>query len=88
MDQGEIFNLSYDALKVMIIISAPAMIVALIVGLVISFIQALTQIQEATLSFVPKILAVFMTLALTMSFMFNELSDLNMRLHDHIVNIE
>jgi len=88
MDQGEIFNLSYDALKVMIIISAPAMIVALIVGLIISFIQALTQIQEATLSFVPKILAVFMTLALTMSFMFNELSDLNMRLHDHIVHIE
>ncbi len=88
MEPAEIFALSSDALYVMLIISAPAMLAALIIGLVISLFQALTQIQEQTLTFVPKILVVFLTLALTMSFMFNTLKDLNTRIYDKIVHIE
>ncbi|MDX2112214.1 MAG: flagellar biosynthesis protein FliQ [Alphaproteobacteria bacterium] len=88
MEPAEIFALSSDALYVMLIISAPAMLAALIIGLIISLFQALTQIQEQTLTFVPKILVVFMTLALTMSFMFNTLKELNTRIHDKIVHIE
>ncbi len=88
MEPAEIFAVSSDALYVMILISAPAMLAALLIGLVISLFQALTQIQETTLTFVPKILVVFMTLALSMSFMFNQLSELNTRLHDKIVHIE
>ncbi|MCE2926402.1 MAG: flagellar biosynthesis protein FliQ [Rickettsiales bacterium] len=88
MEPAEIFAISSDALYVMILISAPSMLAALIIGLIISLFQALTQIQEQTLTFVPKILVVFMTLALSMSFMFNQLSELNTRLHDKIVHID
>jgi flagellar biosynthetic protein FliQ len=88
MEPSEIFAISSDALYVMLIISAPAMLAALIIGLIISLFQALTQIQEQTLTFVPKILVVFLTLALSMSFMFNTLKDLNMRIHEKIVHLE
>jgi flagellar biosynthetic protein FliQ len=88
MNQAEIFAVCQEALFVMLIISAPAMAAALAVGLIISLFQALTQIQETTLTFVPKILAVFVTLAFTMSFMFNELATLTNRLHDRIIHIE
>jgi flagellar biosynthetic protein FliQ len=88
MESAEVFSICHDALNTLIVTAAPAMMVALGVGLVISLIQALTQIQETTLTFVPKILAVFITLAFTMSFILNQLSDLNSRMHEKIVNIE
>ena len=52
-------------------ISGPALLVGMLVGLVISIFQATTQIQEQTLSFVPKLLAIFLTLILAGSFMLN-----------------
>lgn len=64
---------------------APVLVVALLVGLVISFIQALTQIQEMTLTFVPKIIAIFGILALTMPFMFSTLTRLSDRVFDLII---
>ncbi len=88
MEPAEIFAVSSDALYIMLLISAPTMLAALFIGLIISLFQALTQIQEQTLSFVPKILVVFITMALTMSFMFNNLRDLNTRIYDKIVHIE
>ncbi|WP_313538195.1 flagellar biosynthesis protein FliQ [Enterococcus sp.] len=54
-------------------ISGPALLVGMIVGLVISLFQATTQIQEQTLSFVPKLVAIFITLILAGSFMLNGL---------------
>ncbi|KPG68841.1 MULTISPECIES: flagellar biosynthesis protein FliQ [unclassified Enterococcus] len=54
-------------------ISGPALLVGMIVGLVISIFQATTQIQEQTLSFVPKLVAIFITLILAGSFMLNGL---------------
>jgi len=53
-----------EALMLVLVLSGPPMLVALVVGLVISVFQATTQIQEQTLSQVPKMIAVFMTLAL------------------------
>ena len=50
-------------------LGAPIMLVALLVGLAISLLQALTQMQEMTLSFVPKILAIFLTTVLVLPFM-------------------
>jgi len=64
MDQGTVIDLAMNALKVVIYVSAPMLGVSIIVGLAISIFQATTQIQEQTLSFVPKILAVFASIAL------------------------
>ncbi len=57
-------ELSGDVFKTVVIVSAPVLLVSLAVGLIISLFQAVTQIQEFTLTFVPKILAVFVTLFL------------------------
>ena len=60
-----------DALVRVLIVSAPVILVAMIVGLIISIFQATTQIQEQTLSFVPKLAAIFITLIIAGNFMIN-----------------
>jgi flagellar biosynthetic protein FliQ len=64
MDETEIIDFTREAIVLMIKISAPVMMVGLVVGVIISLIQALTQIQEMTLSFVPKMLAIYLTIFL------------------------
>jgi len=56
---GVIVSLTQDALMTAMLVSAPILIVSLVIGLVISVFQAITQINEVTLTFVPKILGVF-----------------------------
>jgi flagellar biosynthetic protein FliQ len=65
----QVLDIARAALVVLIKIGAPVMLVALVVGVVIALLQALTQMQEMTLSFVPKILAIFLTVVLTLPFM-------------------
>lgn len=62
-------EVSRQAVWVMLKVGAPVMFVALIVGLVVSLLQALTQVQEMTLTFVPKIIAIFFTLVVATPFM-------------------
>lgn len=81
MDSGLLIDLSREAVWVLIKISMPILCIALLVGLVISLIQALTQIQEATLSFVPKVLVVFISLIFLMPSMIHQLQTL----FDHII---
>lgn len=69
MNGGEALDLAREAMWVLVTMAAPAMLVGLTVGVVIGILQALTQIQETTLVFVPKILAVFAALILFMPFM-------------------
>ena len=69
MTGGAVLDIARDGIIVFIKAGAPLMLVALIVGLVVSLFQALTQIQEQTLVFVPKILAVFGALLLFLPFM-------------------
>ena len=88
MEAAEVIDLCRQGIWVLILISAPLMIVALVVGLAIGLLQALTQIQESTLTFVPKVLAMLITLALAMPFMLQTLTDFTHKLHDKIVNIE
>lgn len=88
MEQADIFEISREAIYTLIVVAAPAMMVALIVGLIISLFQTLTQIQEATLTFVPKILAVFLTLGIAMPFMLHQLFDLVNKVQDKIVHIQ
>ena len=65
----DVLDVAREGVIVMLKISTPAMLTALVVGLVISLFQALTQIQEMTLSFVPKIVAIFASLLLFLPFM-------------------
>ncbi|WP_305983999.1 flagellar biosynthesis protein FliQ [Roseibium sp. MMSF_3544] len=69
MTGGEVLDLAREGVWTMIMVAAPAMIVGLAVGVVIALFQALTQIQEMTLVFVPKILAIFLTILVTLPFM-------------------
>ena len=69
MTSGAILDIARDGIIVFLKAGGPLMAVALVVGLAVSLIQALTQIQEQTLVFVPKILAVFAALLLFLPFM-------------------
>ena len=62
MTPETVTTLGYEAMKVSLLLGAPLLLVALVSGLVISLFQAATQINEPTLSFIPKLLAVFATL--------------------------
>lgn len=83
MDLGVISQISREALYVLLAISMPILLIALIVGLLISFFQALTQIQETSLTFVPKILAIFLSLILLTPYMLGKLSVFT----DHIMQL-
>ena len=71
--QDAVLDIAKDAIFNIIIVSAPLLLVSLIVGLIISIFQTVTSIQEQTLTFVPKVLAVFITLMLIGSWMMNVL---------------
>ncbi len=87
MTPVEVIEIGREAIVVMLKIGAPILLIALIVGLVISLIQALTQIQEMTLSFVPKIIVIFASLLLFMPFMMSTLITFTESLADRIVGI-
>ena len=69
MNGAQVLDVARDAIWLTIQLSAPILVVGLIVGVVIGVLQALTQIQEATLIYAPKILAVFVTLLITLPLM-------------------
>ena len=74
--QDAVLDIARVAIYNIIIVSAPLLLVSLIVGLIISIFQTVTSIQEQTLTFVPKILAVFITLMLAGSWMMNTMIEL------------
>lgn len=80
MGIGDIVTLMRGGIFQVIILSAPILITALLVGLIISILQATTSIQEQTLTFVPKILAILLILALLGGFMFASLGDYTIQL--------
>ena len=80
MNEADVLGIAREAIVVMIQIGAPVMLLALVVGLVVSLVQALTQVQEMTLTFIPKILAIFGSLLLFMPFMLATLSSFTERL--------
>ena len=74
--QDAVLDIARDAIYTIVIVSAPMLLTALIVGLVISIFQTVTSIQEQTLTFVPKIVAVFLVMILTGSWMMNTMLEL------------
>jgi flagellar biosynthetic protein FliQ len=85
MTGPEVLDVSRDAIWTIVKVASPLLIVALVVGVVISLIQALTQIQEQTLAFVPKILAIFITLVLALPFMADAMHTEMMRISSRII---
>lgn len=73
MSEGMIIDIFTEAIKVILVLSAPMLLSGLLIGLLIAIFQATTQIQEATLAFVPKIVVVFLVLVLTGSWVINSL---------------
>ena len=86
MTGPEVMDVARDAIYTLVIVSAPVMLVGLIVGVAVSLLQALTQIQEMTLAFVPKILAIFVSLLVALPFMADKLNAEMMRIAARIVS--
>lgn len=85
MNEGDIAAVLRGGLLVMLKLGGPLLVVALVVGLLVSLLQAVTQINEATLSFVPKLLALGLALVLLGPFMYGALASYTHLLFDRIV---
>jgi flagellar biosynthetic protein FliQ len=73
MDIGEAVYLAQNAMMTIGMVCGPVLLAALVVGMIISLLQAVTQVQEMTIVFVPKIIAVFLVMALLGSWMLEQL---------------
>jgi len=85
MNGMEVIDIARDAILTLLLLASPMMAVGLVVGVAIALLQALTQVQEMTLVFVPKIISIFMTLFLTLSYMGDILNSYVHGLVDRIV---
>ncbi|MEE1078246.1 MAG: flagellar biosynthesis protein FliQ [Agathobacter sp.] len=74
ISEEAVLDIAREAIYVIITTAAPLLLVSLIVGLLVSIFQTVTSIQEQTLTFVPKILAVFLTIMICGSWMLNNMS--------------
>jgi flagellar biosynthesis protein FliQ len=86
MSGPEVMDVARDAIVTLLLVAAPLMLVGLIVGVAVSLLQALTQIQETTLVFVPKILAIFLALLVALPFIADVLHANFLRIASHITN--
>ena len=74
MNEADALDIAQAAIWTVVVASGPAVLAAMIVGVTIAFVQALTQVQEMTLTFVPKILAIFVTIAISAPFIGAQIS--------------
>lgn len=84
MDQGVVIDVAQEAIKVVLMISAPILGLGLLVGLIVSVVQATTQIQENTLSFIPKVVAIALTLLIFGPWMMNIMYEFTVNLFESI----
>ena len=87
MTPADIIGVGHDAIVTLLKIGAPMLGAALAIGLVVSLIQALTQMQEMTLSFVPKVAAMVITFFLFLPFMMSTMVDFGERLFERIATL-
>lgn len=85
MDGLTVMEIARDAIMTFLFIAGPILGISTAVGVVIAFFQAITQIQEMTLTFVPKILAIFGTLLILLPTMGSYMTDLNNELMERII---
>jgi len=84
ISQGDVIEILRQAITTVVICAAPMLIVAMIVGLIVSIFQATTQINEQTLAFVPKIVAVMLSLLIFGGFIFSTIGGFVTRLFESI----
>ena len=87
MDQAAFTTLLQNALWQVVVLSAPVLVVTMVLGVLISILQAVTQVQESTLTFVPKILAAFLLIAVLSPWMAQSLVDYSSQLFKNLTEI-
>ena len=85
MNEADLIELARLSMVVMMKVAAPPLLAGLAIGLAVSLFQALTQIQEMTLTFVPKVLAVFLTLLIFLPFILHTLIDFTHQVLDRAI---
>ena len=80
MTQEIVISVLRDAIYTVVVSSAPMLIAAIVIGLIVSIFQATTQINEQTLAFVPKIIGIFLVFLLFLGFILNNINDFTVRL--------
>jgi flagellar biosynthetic protein FliQ len=85
MTEAELIDIAREGILTMIVVAAPPLLTGLAIGLVVSILQTVTQIQETTLTFVPKVLLVFGSLILFLPFMLNTLNDFWKSMLDRVI---
>ena len=88
MSEADVLDLLRQALWTAFVMAGPSVLAALVVGLTVAVFQALTQVQESTLTFVPKIVAIFGTLVITMPFMIGSMVTFMEQLAQKIAGLE
>jgi flagellar biosynthesis protein FliQ len=86
MNAEEIIEIGREAIWLVIKVGGPVLLISLLVGFIISLFQALTQMQEMTLSFVPKIIVIFVSMMLLLPYMVATLTQFAHRVMERIVN--
>ncbi len=86
MDQTTVIKIMQDAVTTIMMVAAPPLIIGMIVGIIVSIFQATTQINEQSLAFVPKIIAIFIALLVFGGWMLTSLSDFTLRIFEYIGN--
>lgn len=85
VNEADLIELARLSMVVMMKVAAPPLLAGLAIGLAVSLFQALTQIQEMTLTFVPKVLAVFLTLLIFLPFILHTLIDFTHQILDRAI---
>lgn len=87
MTPETVLEVSRESIMVLLVITSPIMLVALVIGLLVSLFQALTSIQEMTLTFVPKILLVFLAIIMLATWMGDNMATYGLGLYEKIATI-
>ncbi|NKB56807.1 MAG: flagellar biosynthesis protein FliQ [Alphaproteobacteria bacterium] len=87
MNEQQALDFAREAIITVLIVGSPIMLIALVVGLTIALFQALTQIQEMTLTFVPKIIVIFISLLLFLPFIVDRLQTFMLGVADRIAGL-
>lgn len=85
MTEADMMDIARDGIWTMIKVAAPALLAGLVVGVAVALLQSVTQLQEATLTFVPKVLTVFTVLVLVLPYMIHTMNDFFKRLLDLMI---
>ena len=88
MSENMVMSIVKEALYTSLLVGGPILILTLLVGLLVSIFQATTQIQEQTLTFVPKVIVIALTLAIGGNWMLNEIIKFTIKITNMIANVK